>query len=128
MTAEVSDWLDAADGRHGAQRTVWGILKVMERFKYRAGEEDLGAVALVLEMTKALERVSLLVVWAWATHFNFQKKILLFAFVGILNTRGECSSKDVWRSPSRLSRPSCQCPTGVVCFYAPLCRMHWQMR
>ena len=48
----------------------------MERFKCRAGEEDLGALALVLDMAKALERVSLPVVWAWATHFSFPKKIL----------------------------------------------------
>ena len=35
------DW-DAADGRYGrAQRTVWENL--MERFKCRAEEEDLGA-------------------------------------------------------------------------------------
>ena len=31
-------------------------------------------------------------------------------------TRGECSSKDVWRSRSRPSWPSCQGPSGVVCF------------
>ena len=36
------DW-DATDGRNGgAQRTVWAILMEMERFKYRAGDEDLG--------------------------------------------------------------------------------------
>ena len=48
----------------------------MERFKYRAGEEDLGAVGLVLDLAKAFERVSLPVVWAWATHLSFPKKIL----------------------------------------------------
>ena len=47
----------------------------MERFKYRAGEEDLGAVALVLDLAKAFERVSLPVVWAWATHFSFPREI-----------------------------------------------------
>ena len=47
-----------------------------ERFKYRAGEEDLGAVALVLDQSKAFERVSLPVVFAWATHFSFRNKIL----------------------------------------------------
>ena len=35
----------------------------MESFKYRAAEEDVGAVALVLELAKAFERVSLPVVW-----------------------------------------------------------------
>ena len=70
------DW-DAADGRNGgAQRLVWEVLMEMERFKCRAGEEDHGVVALVLDLAKAFERVSLPVVWAWATHFSFPKKIL----------------------------------------------------
>ena len=52
------EW-DAVDGRNGgAQRTGW-ILMEMENFKYRAWEEDLGAVALVLDLAKAFERVSL---------------------------------------------------------------------
>ena len=38
-----------------------------ERFNGRANAEDQGAVALDLDLAKALERVSLLVVWAWAT-------------------------------------------------------------
>ena len=70
------DW-DATDGRNGgAQRTVWEILLEVERFKCSAGEEDLGAVALVLDLAKAFERFSLPVVWAWATHFSFARKIL----------------------------------------------------
>ena len=52
-------------GRNGgAQRAVLGILLEMERIKYRAGEEDLEAVALVLDLAKAFEQVSLPVVWA----------------------------------------------------------------
>ena len=46
----------------------------MERFKYRVGEEHLGAVAL--DLAKPFGRVSLPVVWAWATHFSSPKKIL----------------------------------------------------
>ena len=70
------DW-DATDGRNGgAERTVWEIQTEMERFKYRAGEEDQGAVALVQDVAKAFERVVLPVVWAWATHFSFPRKIL----------------------------------------------------
>ena len=71
------DW-DATDGRNGGtQRTVWEVfLMEMERYKYRAGEEDLGAVAPVLNLAKALERVGFPVVWAWATHFSFPRKIL----------------------------------------------------
>ena len=48
----------------------------MEKRSYRAGKEDQGAVALVLDLAKALERVSLAVVWASATHFSFPRKIL----------------------------------------------------
>ena len=48
----------------------------MERFKYRAGEEDQGAVALVLDLAKAFERVCLPVLWAWAMHFSFPREIL----------------------------------------------------
>ena len=32
--------------------------------------------ALVPDLPKTFERVSLLVVWAWATHFSFPRKIL----------------------------------------------------
>ena len=48
------EWDAATYGRNGgAQRTVWEILMEMERFKYRAGEGDVGAVALVLDLAKA---------------------------------------------------------------------------
>ena len=33
-------------------------------------------VALVLDLAKAFERVCLIVVWAWATHFNFTRRML----------------------------------------------------
>ena len=63
MAPEVAKWQqkyraewDATDGRNGgAQRTVWEIL---------------------LDLAKAFERVSLLVVWAWAKHFGFPREIL----------------------------------------------------
>ena len=70
------DW-DATDGRNGgAQRTVWDVLMEMERFNGKAKVEDQGAVALVLDLAKAFERVSLTVACAWATHFSFPRKIL----------------------------------------------------
>ena len=70
------EW-DATDGRNGgAQRTVWEVSMEMERLNGRAKAEDQGAVAQVLDLAKAFERVSLLVVWAWATHFSFPRKIL----------------------------------------------------
>ena len=48
----------------------------MKRFKYQAGEKYQGAVAVVLDLAKPFERVSLLVVWAWATHFSFPRNYL----------------------------------------------------
>ena len=70
------DW-DFPDGRNGgAQQTVWEILMGMERNHGKATEEDQGAVAVVLDLAKAFDPVSLPVVWAWATHFSFPRKIL----------------------------------------------------
>ena len=46
------DW-DATDGRNG------GAQRSMEKKRYGAGKEDQGAVALVLDLAKAFERVSL---------------------------------------------------------------------
>ena len=63
------EW-DAADGRNGgAQQIVWDILLEMERFNGKAKEEDQGALALVLDLAKAFERVSL-------PHSSFPRKIL----------------------------------------------------
>ena len=65
------------DGHNGgAERIVWETLLDMERIKYSAGERDQGAIALVLHLSKAFERVGLPVVWDSATHFNFPRKIL----------------------------------------------------
>ena len=50
----------ATDGREGeAERIVWDTL-----------------VEMVLDLTKAFERVNLPVVWALATHVNVSRKIL----------------------------------------------------
>ena len=60
------DW-DATDGRNGrAQQTVWEISK--------AQEEDQGAVALVLDLAKASERVSLPRGLGLGNAFQFPKK------------------------------------------------------
>ena len=70
--------VDATDGRNGgAQRTVCEVLMEMERVSGKAKAEDQGAVALDLDLAKAFERVSLPVVWAWATHFIFPRKRVL---------------------------------------------------
>ena len=52
------------------QRTVWEVLMEMERFNEKAEAEDQGAVAFVLDLARAFERVSFPMVWAWATHFS----------------------------------------------------------
>ena len=68
---------DATDGRNArAQQTVWEILMDVDGFYGKAEEEDQGALALVLDLAKALERVSLPVAWAWATQYSFPRKIL----------------------------------------------------
>ena len=77
MAAEVSRGLGCTDGRNGgAQQTVWEILLEMGRFNGKAKEEDQGALALALDLAMAFKRVSLLVVWAWATPFGFPRRIL----------------------------------------------------
>ena len=59
------------------QQTVWEILLEMERFNGKAKQEDQGALALVLSLAKAFERgQSSFLLWAWATHFSFPRKIL----------------------------------------------------
>ena len=64
------------DGRSGgAERTVWEMLE-MERVDDRTGEKAQGAITLVLDLAKASERVSLPVVWPWATKFNFPRQML----------------------------------------------------
>ena len=47
-----------------------------KRVNHRAGQIDQGTVALILDLAKAIERVSLSVEWAGATHFDFRRKIL----------------------------------------------------
>ena len=96
----------------------------IKRFNCRAGEEDLGAVALVLDLAKAFERASLRVVRAWATHFGFPRKVLRVLCAATLSTRGECNSLDVWRSRSGPSRLSCQGQSGVACFCVLCCKTH----
>ena len=96
----------------------------MERCKNRAGEEVLGAVALVLDLAKAFGRVSLPGGLVLGDALQLPKDDLGGALWVFLSTRGACSLKDVWRSRSRPSRLSCQGPSGVACFYGLCCSMH----
>ena len=65
------------DGRNGgAERTAWEALFGMKRFYCRAGEQNQGTSTLVLDSATALDRVSLPIVCAWATHFDFTRTML----------------------------------------------------
>ena len=65
------------DGRNeGAQQTVWEILMEMERSNGKAKEEDQGALALVLDLAKAFERVSLPCGLGLGDTFQFRKEDL----------------------------------------------------
>ena len=76
---------DATDGRNGG---AWAILtngKILwqgEGGRARGSGlgsgpgEDQEATSLVLDLPKALERVSPPIVRAWAAHFSFPRKIL----------------------------------------------------
>ena len=69
------EW-DARDGRNGgAERIVWKTLTEMVIFNNRAGEQDPGAITLVLDLAKAFDRVGFPVVWAWATDLTCPTKI-----------------------------------------------------
>ena len=115
------DW-DATDGHNGgAQRTVWEVLMKMERFNGKAKAEDQGAVASVRDLAKAFERVSLPVVWAWATHFSFPRKILTVLCGSFEHQRRVqfegCASEPLTTITAFLPGSS-----GVVCCYVVYCR------
>ena len=87
------------------------IVMEMERCDGKA-KEDQGAVALALDLTKAFERVSLPVVWAWATHLSFPRKILR-VLRGDFEHQGRVQFEGC---VAETSRPSCQGQSGAVCF------------
>ena len=72
-----------------------------------------GAIMPVLHLATAFERVSLPVVWKWATYFNFPRRILR-VLCGYFEHRERFSLRCV-RNHSKPSRPFCQGPNGVVC-------------
>ena len=120
-------WIDrdATDGRNGgAQRTVWEILMDMEKSKHRAGEEDSGSGGLGSGPGEGLRARRRPCGLGLGDASQLPMDDLAGASVGILSTRGDCSSKDVWRSRSRPSRLSCQGRSGVACFHELCCRMH----
>ena len=72
-------------------------------------EKKQGAIALALDLAKAVERVSLPVVWAWATHFNIPR-IILRVLCGYFE-----------RQPREQFEG---CVAGVACHCALCCRTH----
>ena len=91
----------------------------MGRLKCRAGEKDQGAGALVLDLAKAFERVSLPVVWAWARHFSFPRKILRM-LCGYFEHQRRVKFEGCVAEPLRTITPSCQGQSGVACFHVVL--------
>ena len=83
-------------GRHGWSKrgsSTNGVGKIDGNGKFYGidKEEDQGAVALVPDLSKAFERVSLLVVWAWATHFTFTRKVFIEGAMRVLRAPEACT-------------------------------------
>ena len=96
----------------------------MDRFSGHAKGVDQGAVALVLDQAKVFERVSLPVVWAWATHFSFPRKtsrVLLWLFRA---TEEGAVRRMCGRAATNLHGHFARIPSGVACCCALCCRMH----
>ena len=83
------------------------LLMEMERFDGKAKEGEQGAVALVLDLAKAFERVSLRRGVGLGNALQLPKEVLAVAVRVLSSTRGECSSKDAWQSRSGPSRLFC---------------------
>ena len=107
-----ADW-DATDGRNGgAQRTVWEMLTEMERFNGKTKEEDQAAVALVPDLAKAFERVSLLV--GLGDAFCFPRKIL-WVLCGYLEHQRRVQFEGCGPEPLRTITAICHGQSGVAC-------------
>ena len=93
----------------------------MERLDYRAGEKHHGAITLVLDLEKALERVSLpSCVGLGAAIFN----LITVLHAGTSSTDGAFCLKGVQRSHSRPSRPSSLGQNGAACSFAVCFKVH----
>ena len=106
------EW-DANDERNGAERTVWETLLVQEK-------EIKERQHWFFDFAKPVERSTLSVVWALATHLNFTKEDLACAMRYF--TSCEYRLKDVWRSRSRPPQPFSQGQSGVACSCTLCCR------
>ena len=96
----------------------------MERFVCLAEEEDQGASTLVLDSAKAFERVSLPVVWTYATHFDFSSPVLR-VLRGYFGHQRRFQFEGCVASRSGPSRPSSLGQNGAACSFAMWFTMRW---
>ena len=60
--------LDTTEGCNGgAERTAWELLSEMAKYNENEEETDQGAVTLVLDLSKAPQKVQFEVAWAWVS-------------------------------------------------------------
>ena len=60
----------------GAESAAWEALLEMESYDLKAGQEDKGAVSLVVDMAIAFEKVQLVVIQEWAMNVGFPQRVL----------------------------------------------------
>ena len=99
---------DATDGRNGGPSKRCG--KFWWRWKdsmTKQKKKIKGASALVVDLAKAFERVSLPVIFAWATHFGFSRKILRM-LCGYFEHQRRVQFEGCAADRSQPSRLSCQ--------------------
>ena len=123
VTAEVSRGL----GRHGWSKRrssahSVGSFDGNQRLNGKAKAEDQGALALVLDLAKAFERVSLLVFWAWATHFSLPRKILR-VLCGYFEHQRRLQFEGCAAEPLKTITAILPVSKWSCCFYVSCCRM-----
>ena len=78
-----------------------------------------GAVARVLDLAKAFERVCLPVVWACATHFSFPRKVLRVLCGYFEHQRRvqfeRCVAEPLWTFHGHLARVKVELPAFAYC-------------
>ena len=116
-------------------RVEWGRHGLSKR---RSSTKSMGNIGWRWRVSMVEQRRKLKVrsPWCWTWHVSgspsgvglgnalqLPEEDLAWCRAGGSSTRGVYSSKDVRRSRSRPSRPSCQDPSGVVCFCVLFCKM-----
>ena len=113
---------DETDGRNGgAERTAWETFLEMDIFEDRSGEKEKGVITPVLDLPTAFERVSLPVVWAWATHFDFPRKILRM-LCGFVDHQRRVQFEGCVAEPLQTITAIFLGRSGVACSFALCCK------